>query len=124
MLDQRQVAQLLNLATMDPARMARVVEDFIAGAARRLDELVAVADRDGPAALLAHAHALKGNSASFGAHRVAALCVRLEVAGRAADAPGATETLEALEVELVAAARALRRTFGLTPGGDPAHHLS
>jgi signal transduction histidine kinase/CheY-like chemotaxis protein/HPt (histidine-containing phosphotransfer) domain-containing protein len=65
--------------------------------AQALKESVATADLRG---VMSAAHRIKGAAGAIGARDLAAVCARLESAGRASDWPAVTATMEAFEREL------------------------
>ena len=77
-----------------------VAEAFIEEAPRLLREAKASHRAGDPKAMAAAAHTLKGAASSFGDHPVVALARDIELAGKAEALEQATESLEALTMEL------------------------
>ena len=91
----------------DPDLVSQVVEAYLKSSSQLLDRLrEAEADTD-PAAIARAAHTLKSSSAQVGAHRLSALCKKLEAHGRAGRMNDTLERVEEIEAELMAVQTAL-----------------
>jgi HPt (histidine-containing phosphotransfer) domain-containing protein len=98
----------------DEAFLHELVEAYVAEVADHIAGITAAAAAGDAAAIVRPAHTLKSSSATFGAMRLAALCRRIEEAGRSGGTSGLgpdpeqvsaawTETLMALRAAGLAA---------------------
>jgi DNA-binding NarL/FixJ family response regulator len=94
------VARLRSLAeATDPSLITQIFTSFLRDGAERIDALKeALAGRD-MELLYKTAHAIKGASANIGAHSMADMAQKLELAGKAGDMPGAVTLTEQIEME-------------------------
>jgi len=110
-LDADRIAMLRELDDGDGMLLASIVDEFVAGAQRNLDDLrEAVAEGD-PEAVERAAHALKGASANLGATQLADLSGHLEALGRARALGGAAPAVEDIEREFERVRAALARVL-------------
>lgn len=119
LLDLEMIGELRSLARQDTTgRIAGLVEEFLAAAAARVDDIRAAACGD-LATLQTIAHSLKGSSANFGTRRVAAVCDRLQ---HPLDDAALVAAVDELVTELTASGPALRVAFAppAAPAQDPA----
>lgn len=102
---------LAKLYRLDPAGQPHFVKaliaQFLEDAPRVRAELEAAARRKDPEALWRTAHSLRADSATMGAHEVAAACAALERLGRSGTTLGSLELLEVLDATLGRAKAAL-----------------
>jgi PAS domain S-box-containing protein len=94
------VARLRSLAeATDPSLITQIFTSFLRDGAERVDALKeALAGRD-MEFLYKTAHAIKGASANIGAHSMADMAQKLELAGKAGDMSGAVTLTEQIEME-------------------------
>jgi CheY-like chemotaxis protein/HPt (histidine-containing phosphotransfer) domain-containing protein len=101
-------------ALEDPTHPGSTVElfaAFVAEATARAPELREEIERGGMPALARIAHNLRGASATFGARRLALMCVRLEDAAAAGDEVDAERLVCEIEAESARAIGELRRRY-------------
>jgi len=94
------VARLRSLAeATDPSLITQIFTSFLRDGSERIDALKeALAGRD-MELLYKTAHTIKGASANIGAHSMADVAHKLELAGRAGDMSGAVTLTEQIEME-------------------------
>ena len=94
------VARLRSLAeATDPSLITQIFTSFLSDGAKRIDALKeALTGRD-MELLYITAHAIKGASANIGAHSMADVAQKLELAGKAGDMSGAVTLTEQIEME-------------------------
>jgi CheY-like chemotaxis protein/HPt (histidine-containing phosphotransfer) domain-containing protein len=99
-LDAEVVARLRSLAeATDPSLITQIFTSFLRDGAERIDALKeALAGRD-MELLYKTAHAIKGASANIGAHSMADVAQKLELAGKAGDLNRAVILTEQIEME-------------------------
>lgn len=114
-LDRKAVAEIRDL---NPDGFSELIDEFLSSGDDCVLELQEATVAEDTAAVLRFAHALKGNSATFGARRLARCCAELE---HAVGDWKATATVVVRVVEEFAAARAALTAMmegGQTPLGD------
>jgi two-component system sensor histidine kinase/response regulator len=98
----------------DQALLAEVVAIFHAEAPRMIEDLRGAIDAGDPSALQRAAHNFKGAVSIFGAHGAFETAQALETLGRGGSVAGASETLAALEGQLIALSHDLAALGGDT----------
>ena len=106
LIDQKTFADLIEMVGAD--FIGELLETFFEEAPRSISQMHQALDQGDAEAFRREAHSLKSNSASFGAHKLAALARELEFMGRDGNLAGAQEKLEKLESEYQQAQQALR----------------
>lgn len=106
-LDRDKVRELLDMTGGDAAWVRDLLQIYLDDTANRLAELHQLVDSGGQAAsgtldpIQRAAHGIKGSSSNIGAHRMAALCHRTEVAARDGDLVTVRALAAALDAELL-----------------------
>jgi HPt (histidine-containing phosphotransfer) domain-containing protein len=100
-------ASILALEEFEPGVVREIVSDFRQSAAQKIATIRGAIGTGDARALEFEAHSLKGNSATLGASRVAAVASLLEVLGREGRVTEAAELAALLGDELCAFGRAL-----------------
>ncbi|MEM6793786.1 MAG: Hpt domain-containing protein, partial [Acidobacteriota bacterium] len=90
---------LLDLHKLRPQGVQELVENFLAGAERRVEAIQRSAERADSLGLERAAHSLKGSCGTLGAMRMAQLCARLVEKARGGETDAAQADVEALVVE-------------------------
>jgi HPt (histidine-containing phosphotransfer) domain-containing protein len=98
-LDRTAIRALTELLGDDRGALDEVVGAFVEEAPQRLAELRAGVARGDSVLAGRSAHTLKANSLTFGAHGLAALCLRLETAARANELAGLEQVLCEVDAE-------------------------
>jgi HPt (histidine-containing phosphotransfer) domain-containing protein len=111
---------LLERVAGDPDFLATMVDIFVADAPTRLDAIRAGLRQSDAHVVERAAHSLKGALATMAADAAAAEAYRLEQLGRSGTLEGAAEILSALESQVDAVTRALRRLVEQTTPPDAA----
>ena len=104
----------------DPDFLATMVDIFAADAPTRLDAIRAGLRQSDARVVERAAHSLKGALATMAAETAAAEAYRLEQLGRSGSLAGAAEILAALEKQVDAVTRALKRLVEETTPPDAA----
>jgi HPt (histidine-containing phosphotransfer) domain-containing protein len=106
------VARLRSLAeATDPSLITQIFTSFLNDGAERIDALKeALAGRD-TELLYKTAHAIKGASANIGAHSMADMAQKLELAGKAGDMIGVAPLMEKIEMEFGRVQREITRSY-------------
>ncbi|MCC2682272.1 MAG: multi-sensor hybrid histidine kinase [Nitrosospira multiformis] len=94
------VARLRSLAeATDPSLITQIFTSFLSDGAERIDALKEALAGRNMELLYKTAHAIKGASANIGAHSMADMTQKLELAGKAGDMAGAVTLIEQIEME-------------------------
>ena len=107
-IDRAALDELVEMTGGDRAFLADLIDTFSTEAAGMLAELEAAAANRDAAALLAPAHSLKSNAASFGAHGLAELCRAIEHDAREGSVPDAEARVASVREALAAVEGALQ----------------
>jgi HPt (histidine-containing phosphotransfer) domain-containing protein len=94
------VARIRSLAeATDPSLITQIFTSFLSDGAERIDALKEALAGRNMELLYKTAHAIKGASANIGAHFMADMAQKLELAGKAGDMTGAGTLIEQIEME-------------------------
>jgi HPt (histidine-containing phosphotransfer) domain-containing protein len=107
-IDRAALDELVEMTGGDRAFLADLIDTFSTEAAGMLAELEAAAANGDAAGLLAPAHSMKSNAASFGAHGLAELCRAIEHDAREGSVPDAEARVASIRESLAAVEAALQ----------------
>lgn len=107
LLDPDAIRSLTELVGNDPEALVEIIDAFLDEAPQRLAELRQGIDDDDPVLAGRAAHTLKANGRTFGAERLASLCLDLETAARAHELAGAADLVDQADEEWVRVRAAL-----------------
>lgn len=107
-IDRVALDELVEMTGGDRAFLADLIDTFSTEAAGMLAEMDSAVANGDAAALLAPAHSLKSNAASFGAHGLAELCRAIEHDAREGSVPDAEARVASVRDALVAVESALQ----------------
>jgi two-component system sensor histidine kinase RpfC len=107
-IDRRTIDEMLDNTGGDPEFVVEIIEDFLADASIRLDELSAALAAEDSAAAKRAAHTIKGSSRSFGATRLSDLVAKLEQLSLEGAFDSVADQLPVLRAELERVDEALR----------------
>ncbi len=95
-LDPATLAELRESVGDDPEFVAELIDDFLAEAPSQLESLRTAAETGDAAGARRAAHTLKGNSRTFGAGELAALCQDAETAADEGDLDAVLSRLDVI----------------------------